>query len=125
MCLSARPGEVIKITGECIYETSSSPWHDRIISLHVKQSPHKFVDKKILFPQAKLFKEKSPPYFGGEEMLRFIFTSFPISKSFIPNFYDANYDLSTKTAEPLCFLKSYNMVKTIFQNVLGLNCKII
>ena len=44
------------------------------------------------------WKKKVCPYFvGGEETLCFIFISFPISESFIPNFCGTNYDLSRKT----------------------------
>ena len=47
------------------------------------------------------FKKKVPLYFrrvgrGGQEILLFAFKYFPISKSFIPNFCDTNYDFSSK-----------------------------
>ena len=62
-----------------------------------------------------LFTKKVPLYFvGGEETLCFIFTSFPISKSFIPNVYGTNYDL-----------KFIQYGFEIFQTVLSLSCKIM
>ena len=72
-------------------------------------SPHKFAQKS-LFAHAKLFYKKVPPYFvRGEETLCYIFISFPICKGFIPNLCGTNYDLSSKTTQPL-FLKSCSMV---------------
>ena len=44
------------------------------------------------------FTKKVTPYFvGGEETICFMFLSFPISKSFIPNFCGTDYDFSSKT----------------------------
>ena len=77
------------------------------------------------------FAKKIPSYsVGGEETLCFIFISFPISKSVIPNFCGTNYDLSSKTTKPL-LLKSYSMVlefsklfKPELQNHIAKNTKL-
>ena len=71
--------------------------HDLIISAHVK---HHLINlpKMVCSPMQGFFTKKVPPYFVGEvETLCFIFISFPISESFIPNFCGINYDLSNKT----------------------------
>ena len=55
--------------------------------------------KKFVLPMRRFFKKNVPIrcVCGREETLWFIFVSFPISKSFIPNFCGTNYDLSSKT----------------------------
>ena len=86
----------------------SSLLHDLIIRPHVKQPSINF-PKKIV-PHAKLFEEKSPPYFGGGRRHYFIFISFPISKSFTLKLGGTNYGLSSKNYQVTVFLKLYRMV---------------
>ena len=71
--------------------------HDLIISRHVKHPPINF-PKKVCSPMQSFFTKKILQYFeGGEETLCFMFISFPISKSVIPNFCGTDLDLSSKT----------------------------
>ena len=73
-----------------------------------------------------LFTKKVPLYFvGGEETLCFIFISFPISKSFIPNFYGTNYDLKVIQVIQATDFKVTQYGFEILQAVLSLSCKII
>ena len=80
-----------------------------IFSLHIKYPRNKFPPKS-LFPHAKIFKiffKKNSPYLFflvRDEILCFIFISFPISQSFVPSFCGLNYGFSSKTTEPLWFL---------------------
>ena len=98
----------VQITGKCICETFhfSSPLH-LIIILHVKHPPINFPQK--VRPAMQSFSKKTltpSPYFwkiGRGQTLYFIFIYLSISKNFIPNFCDTNYDLSSKTTYPLCF----------------------
>ena len=93
----------------CSVNFATPPLHDLTISPHVKYSPIN-LPKKVCSPMQSFFTKKVPPYFvRGEETLCFIFISFPVCKGFIPNLCGTNYDLSSKTTEPL-FLKSCSMV---------------
>ena len=74
----------------------------------------------------RLFTKKVPLYFeGGEETLCFIFISFPISKSSLPNFYGTNYDLTVIQVIQATDFKVIQYGFEIFQTVLSLSCKII
>ena len=74
--------------------------------------------------QSFFYKKKFPHTLQwGEETICFIFISFSISKSFIPNFCGKNYDLSIKTTKPVFKIIQYGF--EIFQPVLSLNWKII
>ena len=48
----------VQITGKCICETFPPSLHDQIIRPHEKQSPHKFVKKKVCSPMKIFFKRK-------------------------------------------------------------------
>ena len=74
-----------------------------------KTTPHKFA-QKVCSP-CKCFLRKKLLYTlqGQKQTLCFIFTYFPISKSFISNFCGTNYHLSSKTTQ-LVFLKSQSMI---------------
>ena len=91
----------LQITGKCLCETFPPPLHDLTIRPPVKQSPIN-LSKKICSSMESFFKKKVPNnVFLKEETLCFIFISFPIFKSFIPNFWDTNHGLSNKTTYPL------------------------
>ena len=105
----------VQITGKYIYETFPPSLHDLIIRPHVKQSSHKFAQKSLfLHEKPFFFLKKVLPYFffGGEETLCFIFISFTISKSFIPNFMP-NYGFSKQNYLATVFLKSCSMVMKV------------
>ena len=75
----------VQITGKCIWETFPTSLNYLIIRPHVKQSLHKFAQKKFVPLWKAFLREQALPYFWGEETLCF---------SFISNFYRANYGLS-------------------------------
>ena len=52
---------IVQITGKCFHKTPHRPWHDLIIRLPYRTTPHKFA-KKGLSPHEKLFWIKFPPY---------------------------------------------------------------
>ena len=73
-----------------------------------------------------LFTKQVPLYLvGGQETPYFIFISFPISKSFIPNFYGTNYDLKAIQVIQATDFKVIQYGFEIFQTVLSRSCKTI
>ena len=94
----------VQITGNA-FVTFFPPLHDLIIRPHVKQPtalpPYNIAQKTLFAPCIAYLRKKAPHTLGvgGQGTQCFIFISFPISKSFIPNF---NYKIIN--------LKAFNLV---------------
>ena len=71
----------VQVIGKCICEFFLPSFDDLIINPHVKQPlPQVYAKKFVPHPGKVFLRKRSLHTFEGEEILCFIFISFPISK---------------------------------------------